>query len=233
MTVPGKDHQVVGVSKDGDGTAMMFQWTTGEGFCFGNAFANYQFDSEVKQDSTEGTSLFDARVDRYGRSLAQRSNNFCGCTGVYVTNHGYQIRWKAHVGEGGQQRRVLDTAKSVTDVQPGKTERAKLTTCIVDYGLKQKGMFIASFTGSGTLLLLGEEVVVNGKGCHTFCNYGHQELVKAGHEGNGAEVTCIRGRVLLVYQDCGSCFPGGRDIFRKETMAKHLRKDLATWIKEA
>ena len=89
MTVPGKDYQVVGVGKDGDGTAMMFQRTTGEGFCFGDAFANYQFDSEVKQDSTEGTSLLDARVDWNGRSLSKWCDNLCGGTGVHIANHGY------------------------------------------------------------------------------------------------------------------------------------------------
>ena len=94
-------------------------------------------------------------------------------------------------------------------------------------------MFVASVRGSGTFLLLGEEIVGDGEGCHMLCDDGHQEFVKAGHEGNGTEVTCIGGGVLLVYEDGGSCLPGSRDIFCKKTMAKHLSKDLTVWIKDA
>ena len=40
------------------------------------------------------------------------------------------------MGEGGQQRRVRNATKGVADVQPGKTERARLAACIVYYRLQ-------------------------------------------------------------------------------------------------
>jgi hypothetical protein len=39
LTVPSKDYQVVSIGQDGNGTAMVFQWATREGFSFGDAFA--------------------------------------------------------------------------------------------------------------------------------------------------------------------------------------------------
>ena len=133
---------------------MVFQWATREGFSFGDAFAYYQLDSKVEQYSAEGAALFDARVDWDGRSLPKWCDNLCGGACVHIANHGYEVRWESHVGEGGQQRRVRNATKGVVDVKPGKTERASLAMGIIDYRLQQKSVFVASFRGSRTFLLL-------------------------------------------------------------------------------
>ena len=52
-------------------------------------------------------------------------------------------------------------------------------------------MFIASFTRAGTFLLVGEDVVVDGKRGHAFGKDGHKQLIKTGHQGNGSEVAGV------------------------------------------
>ena len=60
-------------------------------------------------------------------------------------------------------------------------------------------MLIAALTWAGTLLLTGEEVMLEGEGGDSFCQNSHEQFVEAGHESDRAKVACVRGVFLLMY----------------------------------
>lgn len=94
-------------------------------------------------------------------------------------------------------------------------------------------MLIATFTGTGTLLLGGKEVVGNGVVRHTSCEDGHEEFVEARHEGYGSEIAGISGRILLMNKNSGGRFPVSRYVFRFKAVFEHTGEDFTFWVEEA
>ena len=96
--------------------------------------------------------MLDARMDGDGGSLAKGGNNFGGSAGVNLANHFNEVRVRdAHMREAGG---VRDAAKSITDIQPRNTKWTGLPFGIVENRFQQKGMFVATFAGSSTLLFV-------------------------------------------------------------------------------
>ena len=50
-------------------------------------------------------------------------------------------------------------------------------------------MIVTTFTAASTLLFIREEVMLEGKGCHSL--HSREQFVQAGHKCNGAEITCV------------------------------------------
>ena len=53
--------------------------------------------------------------------------------------------------------------KAFANIKPGKAQGARLTSGIIDNGLEEKSMFIASFAWACTFLLIGKEVMLQSK----------------------------------------------------------------------
>ena len=98
---------------------------------------------------------------------------------------------------------MRDACEGILDIEPGNGEGSRLSVCIINNRFEKEGMLIASFAGSGTLLLGGEEIVGDGVVGHMSSQYGHQKLVEARHKGDEAEVAGIIGEVLFVAKDGG------------------------------
>lgn len=57
-------------------------------------------------------------------------------------------------------------------------------------------MLVTAFTWSGTLPFWRENVV-DGMVCHAFGEYIHQELVEAGHQGDGPKLKLLGSLIFL------------------------------------
>ena len=98
--------------------------------------------------------MLDARMDGDGGSLAKGGNNFGGSAGVNLANHFNEFGRESHMREGGEESGVRDATKSITDIQPRNTKWTGLPFGIVENRFQQKGMFVATFAGSSTLLFV-------------------------------------------------------------------------------
>lgn len=75
--------------------------------------------------------MFHSGVNWYFGRLSQWSDDFgCG-SGVGICDEVYEIRWEAHVRQGGEESVMGDTAKGVLDVQPGNGQWTGLTAGII------------------------------------------------------------------------------------------------------
>ena len=91
-------------------------------------------------------------------------------------------------------------------------------------------MLVASFSGAGTLLFVGEDPLLDRPGGQAFAEYSHKQFVDARHECDWADVRGVGGVVLLEYQDCAGVLPALWDVLLTETAVEDEGEDGALWV---
>ena len=150
--------------------------------------------------------MLDTREDRYISSEAIRGTYLSSGSRIRVTDHLYQRQWDSNVRKGGGDRRMWNTSKSITKIQPSNKDVFMTTSAIGYDRLKEKCMFVASCVG------LDDEKQDNG----LKVGYNVEEVYDGG----------MSAKKLPQFLRQGSAIP--RQIHHKEnrtlTMECHQRK---------
>lgn len=109
-------------------------------------------------------SVLDARKDRNVSSESGRCTDLGRGTSVGIGDHVNEKLRDTHVGQGGGDSGMWYAPKSISEVKPSNKHILLVPTSISDDGLEKKGMLVATLRWTGTFLLVGKKVVVDGPG---------------------------------------------------------------------
>ena len=162
LFLSGQEDKIVSVGYYRDRNGMVSGGTTPAGFGGSLDFPKDQFQGQVEEDGAHWAALFNTGVDWDGVGDPCVRADFGGGVGVSVADHVDQIRWEAHVRQGGEDGVVRDAAEGVAEVQPSYKHILLGAARITNYRLEKETMFVAPFCRSCTFLLLGEQSIFYG-----------------------------------------------------------------------